>query len=850
MGLKYIILSLLQQFFNVIIVCMLCHCCSSNIPGYCRHWGTSRKYSLFINRRYFRCRRKRKRSPERCQKKHRATSYYEKKYKECLKRYGRWIEHYPQPMIVQNNEKVIFINSAGVKYFGLGSPTELVGKPIYDILKSDEIHRVRKQIDYRMTHKYKETIDYKVMTRKGPFIKAEVTEIYDEHTGSTIYFFYDVTERKKIEEALRESRERYRKLVELSPIAIAVAKDGQLIYSNPRGIQILGASGLSDIVGTSPWSWVVNKDDEWAETVQKELWKNGNVSLEEVKVRRINGDVIDILASAILDYQSGTIEIVIEDITESKQVAQALMDSEQFNRQLIEISPVAMLLHKNYICTYVNPKALSLLGASDSKDVIGRSVLDLVHMDSKALVIDYLDEIYKGRGAIQLGEHRILRLDGEVIDAEAVSASVPFKGGDTFLTIIRDITEQKRVEKERKNAEDRIRKSEERYFQLQMSLDKFSSDLFGMVKVMDLNKRFVEEVCRVLLTDRVSFIEMDDDSNVTITHGYDRISHHMMETLQKCSVKNLPPCEMVSTCDGYFVKIGEVQGKSCILCIGEDSPFPLVQAKKVWLETISRYVSVLYDNFRVIEDLTKELEKLSWQQSPPVWLLRFMFQLSENERKHLAQDLHDSALQEQIIWYRRLDQLLSEKGIPEHLHQELECIKQGLLDVIYQIRITCNELRPPLLQEVGLEGSLHALFEFTQLRSDFAIQFDCSNVSHIVDDDLMIGLYRIVQEMLANASKHSKATQVIIKLYSDNDLIHLYYEDNGIGMNVKDTISNLGSMGVYGVKERVRSMDGEIEFISFPDQGLSIVITVPNGSSTVEEKRMEERKDVSDFIGR
>lgn len=826
MGLNYIMLSL-QQFFNVVIAYMLCLCCSKSL-GYCRDLrGTSQKCNILLKSRQFRHKRKVKRQPVYCHEEPDSISYFERKYKECLERYGQLIEFSPQPMIVQNNERIIFINPAGVKWFGLSSPTELIGRPIYDILPPNEILKARQRMDHILTHKYGEAHEYDFVTLKGQKIKAEVTGMYDEHTGSTIHFFYDVTEHKKMEMALKESMERYRRLVELSPIAIAVSKNGCLIYMNPSGMRIVRASELHEIVGTNPWSWVVNEDRDWEKVVRKELLENGYVSPEEMKIKRVDGEIIDIVASAIYDNQSGTVEFVIEDITERKQAEQALMNSEQLYRKLIEISPVAMLLHKNFTYTYVNPKALSLLGGAESDNLIGRPIIDMIHTDSKALVMDYLNEVYQEQGAIELGEHRILRFDGSVIEVEAVSASFPFKGAGTAVTIVRDITEQKRAEEDRKYAENRIRESEDRYFRLQMSLDQFSSDLFGMVKIEDLNSRFVREVCQVISTDKVSFIEVDRESKVTVTHGYHQISHYIVDSIQECCAENLPLCEMIDTLDGHYVKIGEVHGKSCILCVGENSPVLLTQATKVWLETISRYVSVLYDNFRVIKDLTREVEQFASQQTTPVWLLRFMFQLSENERKNLAQDLHDAALQEQIIWYRRLDQLISERNLPEGSLQELESIRQGLLDVIYQIRITCNELRPPLLKEVGLERSLEALFEFTQLRSDYAIRFHCIDVSHDLDDDLMIGLYRIVQEMLANASKHSNATQVIIKLYSDLDMMHLNYEDNGIGMNVMEEISIFGSMGVYGIKERVRSMDGKIEFISSPDHGLSIFISVP-----------------------
>jgi signal transduction histidine kinase len=246
----------------------------------------------------------------------------------------------------------------------------------------------------------------------------------------------------------------------------------------------------------------------------------------------------------------------------------------------------------------------------------------------------------------------------------------------------------------------------------------------------------------------------------------------------------------------------------------------------VWLETITRYVSVLFEHFVLIEDLTKNLELAASKQVAPTWLLRFMFNLSENERKRLAQDLHDSLLQEQIIWYRKLSLLLGAKSINGELREQLEQIAEGLLDVVYQLRIICNELRPPVIINEGLTSSLESLFEFTQLRTNYQIYFESEAFIHKLDDEVLIGLYRIVQELLANAAKHSFATEVHIILASEGKLIYLNYKDNGIGMNLPGEDS-LKSMGIYGMKERVRSMDGTIVFRSSEKKGLAVNISIP-----------------------
>lgn len=639
---------------------------------------------------------------------------------------------------------------------------------------------------------------------------------------------YDITECKKMEIALKESMNRYRRLVEMSPIAIAVCKERKLMYVNPAGLRILGAAGPEDILGTDPWDWVLNSYEEWARKRHAELIRKGHVFPEELSLRRVDGARVDVVTTALYDAESTTIEIFFEDITARKSAERALMESDRINRHILDIAPVAMFLHSDFAYIYANPAGFDLLGITDIAQLDGTSFLDVIPTDQIEFVISEVEHVYESGMTSQLTENKLVRLDGTIIDIEAVTTRIPYIGHNTALTIIRDITEKKKAERERIAAERLVRESEDRYFRLQMSLDRFSSDLFGMVKISELNARIVQEIQEVLETDRVSLIQINHHSlHIKIQGGCKVLPPGVLTAIHNCGPEHIPLCTLFEMCDGYFVKIGEMNGDTSMVCIGGEVPLLMIQAKKIWLETISRYASVLYDNFRVIEDLTRELDKLgSSQQIMPLWLLRLMLHLSENERKRLSQDLHDAALQEQVIWYRKLNQIVSDHELPEGLRRQLEEIEEGLLDVIYQIRITCNELRPPLLKEEGLERSLEALFEFTQLRTNYSIQFDCSNFDDDISDDHLIGLYRIVQELLANATKHSNATEVKLTLSTQSDEVSLSYEDNGIGIDRTQKPNQFNNMGIGGMKERVRSMNGKIQFESSDSGGLAVYIQI------------------------
>ncbi|MFE6796695.1 PAS domain-containing sensor histidine kinase [Paenibacillus chitinolyticus] len=749
----------------------------------------------------------------------------ERELVESEERYRHLIELLPQPLTMIRDERFIYTNPAGLELFGAVQPCEVIGRSIYEFMHPDYVEQARGRAVAMAQKKYGPALEYKMVRLDGGVIDVEVTGIYDGLTNSSLHVHTDITARKEMERALRDSEERYRSLVEMSPVSIALYKDGQVIYANPAAVRVLGAECPEEIIGTTPQDWVQPGSPVVGEDVIREFGVNDPIDLA---ITRRDGKVVDMLATAIYDARSEAFLVFFEDITARKQAETALEESERLSRNLVELSPIPTILTRDHKFEYVNPAGLDLFGAGTSCSLLGRPIYDTVHPDYRDKVRARLHTVYESKEATRITENKMIRLDGRIIDAEMVSIPIPYIGRDVAMTVIRDISEQKKAEMDREYAEQIVRESKDRYYMLQTSLDRFSSDLFGLMNVQELDRRLIQEVREMIHTEKISLVEVDKQNKITVKNGSPDIPQHVWEEIVEGYSDPLPVCEIIDTPDGHLIRIGEIKGKSYLLCIGE-KPLSLgYQSKRVWIKTIARYASVLYDNFRVIEDLTQELRELATRQKTPSWLIRLLFNLSENESKRLSQDLHDGALQEQIIWYRKLDEISSDDEVPPVLREKLAQITQGLLDVIYQIRITCNELRPPMLKEEGLVASLEALFEFTQLRSDYSIAFDYTDFhGSLHDDDLLIGLYRIVQELLANATKHSNAAKVQFKLSAHSDRIHLSYEDNGIGMDVSGMVESFNSMGVYGIKERVRSMDGDVEFYSSPNNGLAVFINVP-----------------------
>jgi len=383
-------------------------------------------------------------------------------------------------------------------------------------------------------------------------------------------------------------------------------------------------------------------------------------------------------------------------------------------------------------------------------------------------------------------------------------------------------------------------------YHYQGSLERFSKQISKVMMRSDLEAAIHKEINEILPVNRSAFFERDEDMS-NLEQIVDNSGQEInIEFVSKSPVFKVG--EVVQLKQGILLVIGRHQKKFHLLWIDHKKNHTKLNSDELnWLNTLANYASIVYENLYLIEGLIEDLEaEMKKELHAAPWVLRLIFNLSEKERRKLAADLHDSALQDQLIWLRRLETLISDHDIEADILPELLQIKEGLLDVIYQIRETCNELRPPLLRETGIVKALELLFEYAQLQSNYIITFTSSPIGEL-SDDLVIALYRIVQELLRNAGKHAKANQIEIELDQQE---HLYfrYKDDGIGMNIVDIRESFQHMGLSGIKERVASLEGECTFTSEKGKGLEVIIYLPT-MAFVEEKHRGGDDDDTYLVG-
>ncbi|MDQ0256416.1 signal transduction histidine kinase [Evansella vedderi] len=233
-----------------------------------------------------------------------------------------------------------------------------------------------------------------------------------------------------------------------------------------------------------------------------------------------------------------------------------------------------------------------------------------------------------------------------------------------------------------------------------------------------------------------------------------------------------------------------------------------------------------------VEDLIKELEGLKSKKLTSTsykFLSQLIFNWAERERKKLASDIHDSVLQDIIIVKRKIEEikLVTAEKQPE-LENRVTELEEEILDIMFSMRDTCQELAPPLLAEMDLPHALHDLEEKFKLRSNSKLNIKfVKSPNQLLNNDYKLVVYRIVQELLNNANKHAKATEVIILIKIHNHNVELYYQDNGVGTDLSLINKDQKKIGLIGMAARVHGVGGYMKFNSEPNKGMNVQVEIP-----------------------
>ena len=208
----------------------------------------------------------------------------------------------------------------------------------------------------------------------------------------------------------------------------------------------------------------------------------------------------------------------------------------------------------------------------------------------------------------------------------------------------------------------------------------------------------------------------------------------------------------------------------------------------------------------------------------------------EDERRHLSRELHDNIGQYLSALLLGLESLARVPELPAAASNQLSYLKETTKQFELDVHRVALELRPTTLEDLGLEAALAGFAREWGRRHDQKIRvaFNSSgfaNPNERLSFDIEVAIYRVVQEALTNASRHSNAGIVSVILERDNSRVRVIIEDDGVGFDADRFMSgpvDNQRLGLMGMRERVQLVGGEFKVDS--GAGTTIVVTIPHPS--------------------
>ena len=251
----------------------------------------------------------------------------------------------------------------------------------------------------------------------------------------------------------------------------------------------------------------------------------------------------------------------------------------------------------------------------------------------------------------------------------------------------------------------------------------------------------------------------------------------------------------------------------------------------------SRRITLAHDHYALTS--VNDITDFSRAEKQIKHLTRKIIQVQEEERKRIARDLHDSVAQDLSSLKITCSSLLEGPVPASVLRAKIKDVSNVLQECIETVKTIAYELRPPVLDELGLPTALFRHCEDFQRKTGIEVDFFSAGLNGIpIDSDTEINLYRLVQEALSNVLKHSKAVKVVLRLVASFPDIIMRVEDNGVGFETeKEGDQETKCMGLHSMEERVHLMGGRFRIITSTGEGTALVIRVPFNMS---EHELEE----------
>jgi len=226
-----------------------------------------------------------------------------------------------------------------------------------------------------------------------------------------------------------------------------------------------------------------------------------------------------------------------------------------------------------------------------------------------------------------------------------------------------------------------------------------------------------------------------------------------------------------------------------------------------------------------LRDVTEEWYRQVGLRAYAAHVLR----VQEEERKHIAQELHDDTVQKLILLCRQLDLAEAAGEMDPRLVDVLRDARRSAEEIVGGLRNFAKALRPPSLDDLGLVASVRQLVQESAERAKFEARLKVVGEEVRLPANVELAVFRIAQEALHNVERHANATRVVVTLDFTAQGVKLRVADNGTGFALPfdSDLAATGKLGLLGMRERAESLGGRLEIRSSTEGGTQVVALIP-----------------------
>jgi len=701
-------------------------------------------------------------------------------------------------LVIRDNGAIIDANKAMTDLTGY-TPGQLpyldlwISRLYPQAVDRQQIADAIRRLSYVYSHVIEKPLLMIKKNRHRRFVRLSVYTIFENGKPTELCALQleDIGEFNRLWEALQALEQRYENLtsnIGLGIVKSTIGPPGKFLEVNSAMEKITGYS--REELLSMDVSDLYMRPSERERILAKAISAGGKVSREVRFKKKGNTEIVVSVTKIAVEDTAGKIRYfdgTIEDITKRRETDAALIHAEEKCSKVFRCipDPISIATLESGKLIEVNDAFVRLIGYS-REETIGRTTWDIDFWDkpeSRNSVTRMLEE----RGSVRDIEIQYRAKQGDIrlglFSADAIDLGIE----PCWICTVKDITQ-------RKLAEDALMESE-----------RFSRTLLVnspnpvIVIEPDTSINYVNPA----LTKLTGFSSRDLLGTKAPYPWWSKHSRHqtsadLLGTLRKRSGKYE---------DTFRNKKGEL--------FWVDISYALIETHGRLKYYLGNWVDVT-DRKRLKENMQFYITEVT--------------KVQEEERKRIARELHDGPAQMLAALSIDVYKILGDDLFPKLGQQQMKILIANINNVHDEVCRISQELRPGLLEKIGLISSLGLLMKNLEERANLCCTITTKGIVKRLAPEAEVLLFRIAQEAMNNIRKHSKATDVSLCIRYEKNVVKLTIDDNGTGFELPHDIGDFArnsKLGIIGMHERIQLLNGKLTFMSYPGKGTTVKAEIP-----------------------